>query len=148
MIAERIIIHCSATKNGVSVSANVIRKFHMEENGWSDIGYHLTIDVDGTLEMGRPLNEIGAHCRGENHNSIGICLIGTDRFSSAQFMALYYELKTLHQCFDIPPWRIYCHNQFKSAIEQGKTCPGFEIGELLAWYCGGYWDGIKRYLLD
>ena len=73
---DKIIIHCSATKEGVAVSTATIRNWHIKGRGWSDIGYHYVIQLDGTIDYGRPINRIGAHTKGENENSIGICYIG------------------------------------------------------------------------
>jgi N-acetylmuramoyl-L-alanine amidase len=134
MLANKITIHCSATKNGDPVDIEAIRKYHKEVNGWTDIGYHLVIDVNGSVGKGRPLNEVAAHVGGHNTDNIGICLVGTDRFSEAQFAALRVELDSLLKSFTIPKWAIYCHNQFDTAIKQGKTCPGMEINRLLTWY--------------
>lgn len=73
---NRIIIHCSATKAGENITAETIRKWHVEGNGWSDIGYHYVIKLDGTIEEGRPESRAGAHVKGHNADSIGICYIG------------------------------------------------------------------------
>lgn len=70
-----IIVHCSATREGKNIKAADIRRWHLHE-GYTDIGYHYVIDLDGTIEPGRPLDEIGAHCKGHNKDSIGICYVG------------------------------------------------------------------------
>lgn len=70
-----IIVHCSATKEGQNFSASDIDKWH-KERGFNSIGYHYIIKLDGTIEKGRDINEIGAHAKGYNTNSIGICYIG------------------------------------------------------------------------
>jgi len=129
----RITVHCSATKNGDSVSAKQIDEWH-RMRGFDRIGYHMTIDVDGTVEYGRGLNVQGAHVSGANEGNIGICLIGTNTFSDRQFTSLEYKLDSLFLLFDIRPWELHCHNEFPSAISQGKTCPGFSVTRLYAWY--------------
>ena len=83
---NEIIIHCSDTQEGCDVTAKDIRRWHTTPKekggrGWRDIGYHYVIRLDGTIELGRPLEKAGAHCigrKGEDHNShsIGICYIG------------------------------------------------------------------------
>ena len=73
---DKIIIHCSATPIGRDFSAKVIREWHVKGNGWDDIGYHYIVRLNGDLEYGRPVEIAGAHCRGHNKNSIGICYIG------------------------------------------------------------------------
>ena len=79
---DSIVIHCSATKEGVDYRVKDIDKWH-RERGFQMIGYHYVIDLDGTVELGRPLSMNGAHCNtaglsGESYNkhSIGICYVG------------------------------------------------------------------------
>ena len=73
---KEIIIHCSATREGQDISVDTIRKWHVEGRGWSDIGYHFYIDINGDIQKGRDIAKIGAHCSGHNRNSIGICYCG------------------------------------------------------------------------
>ena len=70
-----IIIHCSATREGVDYHASDIDMWH-RQRGWNGIGYHFVIDLDGTIETGRDITKVGAHCQGHNAGSIGICYIG------------------------------------------------------------------------
>ena len=70
-----IVIHCSATPNGQDFSAEDINRWHVNR-GWSEIGYHFIIRRDGRIEVGRDLDERGAHVKGHNTDSWGICLIG------------------------------------------------------------------------
>lgn len=70
-----IIIHCSATKAEQDFRAKDIDRWH-RERGWDGIGYHKVIDLDGTIEPGRSEAKPGAHCKGHNSDSIGICYIG------------------------------------------------------------------------
>ena len=70
-----IIIHCSATKAGQDFRAKDIDRWH-RERGWDGIGYHKVIDLNGTIEPGRSEAKPGAHCKGHNSDSIGICYIG------------------------------------------------------------------------
>ena len=79
---DAIVIHCSATRAGQDVRAADIDKWH-KERGFSEIGYHYVIDLDGTVEVGRPLTMDGAHCNtaglsglSYNKHSIGICYVG------------------------------------------------------------------------
>lgn len=57
------------------VSAETVHRWHLD-NGWSGIGYHFLIRKDGTVEQGRPLNMMGAHCYGENSHTVGINIVG------------------------------------------------------------------------
>ena len=79
---DAIVIHCSATREGQDVRASDIDKWH-KERGWAMIGYNYVIDLDGTVEVGRPLTRDGAHTntaglsgKAYNKHSIGICYIG------------------------------------------------------------------------
>lgn len=72
---KEIIVHCSATRPSQDIGAAEIRKWHLER-GFNDIGYHYVIRRDGAIEKGRSLNVAGAHCKGHNAYSIGICLVG------------------------------------------------------------------------
>lgn len=79
---DAIVIHCSATREGKPYYAKDVERWH-KERGFKCIGYHYVIDLDGTVEAGRPLNQQGAHANtpglsGESYNkhSIGICYIG------------------------------------------------------------------------
>ena len=72
---KHIVFHCSATKEGKSFDAKDIDAWH-KKNGWSGIGYHYVVLLDGTIEKGRPDEKIGAHVKGFNTNSIGVVYIG------------------------------------------------------------------------
>lgn len=75
MTPEAIIIHCTATPEGIDFKAKDIDLWHKEQ-GWKMIGYNYVIDLDGTIEVGRPLTMSGAHCKGWNNRSIGIVYVG------------------------------------------------------------------------
>ena len=70
-----IMIHCSATRAGRDYRAADIDKWHRQQ-GFAEIGYHFVVDLDGTIEVGRGIEKVGAHCRGHNAQSIGICYVG------------------------------------------------------------------------
>lgn len=93
---DSIIIHSSATRVGMDVRASDIRKWHLER-GFADIGYNFVIDLDGTVELGRPLTMNGAHCLGYNDHSIGICYVGgLDSFGNPYDSRTYAQKKSLH----------------------------------------------------
>ena len=75
-----IIIHCSASPYRRDDRAADIKAWHTlpppRGRGWSNIGYHYVIDLDGTIERGRPISQAGSHCKGHNAHSIGICYVG------------------------------------------------------------------------
>lgn len=133
---SEIIVHCTATQpawmQGQPTKAKVaeIRKWHVEERGWKDIGYHYLIDRDGTVAEGRPLDQVGAHTQGHNTGSIGISLIGgfgssaddkfADHFTSQQEFALRKLIGELKYRFSIT--KISGHNEYAN-----KACPGFRV---------------------
>ena len=59
---DEIIIHCAATPEGKNFTVAQIRDWHVNGNGWKDIGYHYVIYLDGSVHKGRPIEQVGAHC--------------------------------------------------------------------------------------
>ena len=126
-LVKEIIIHCSATREGQQISVDTIRDWHLAK-GWNNIGYHFYIDLDGTINKGRDIDKIGAHCKGHNRNSIGICYCGgvetdgktpKDTRTQEQKDSLLNVLKTLKAMY--PEAVIYSHNEFAN-----KACPSFD----------------------
>ena len=126
---DTIIIHCSATKPNQEVNAATIKKWHVEDNGWADIGYHFVINRNGEMEQGRSIEVIGAHCKGHNTESIGICLVGglddagnaQCNYTLSQFEELGRLLRALieqHRTIS----SIHGHNEFSN-----KACPCFDV---------------------
>ena len=123
----KIIVHCSATPDGRDVTAADIRKWHMAKD-WMDIGYHYVIRLDGTVEEGRNINLSGAHTKGYNAGSIGICYIGgcdenlepKDTRTEPQMYALYNLLKDLTKVYKNAS--LHGHNEFSR-----KACPSFSV---------------------
>lgn len=70
-----IVIHCSATYEGRPYDVEDIRAMH-KRRGFRDVGYHFVIKLDGTIQKGRDIDEMGAHVKGHNSHSIGVCYIG------------------------------------------------------------------------
>ena len=70
-----IVIHCTATESGVDYSAAQVRAWH-KHRGFRDIGYHFLIHLNGDIERGRPWDLPGAHAKGYNNTSVGICYVG------------------------------------------------------------------------
>ena len=126
-LVKEVIIHCSATREGQDVSVDTIRDWHLAK-GWNDIGYHFYIDLDGTIHKGRDIDKMGAHCKGRNRNSIGICYCGgveadgktpKDTRTQEQKESLLHVLKTIKAMY--PESMIYSHNEFAA-----KACPSFD----------------------
>lgn len=122
---HKLIVHCSDTPNDRHVTVDEIRRWHVEGNGWSDIGYHYVIYRNGNLMTGRNTSRNGAHCSGHNHDSIGVCLVGRDVFTEEHFATLKNLQATLKGFF--PTIKPYGHRDFSSH----KTCPNFDVKEVL-----------------
>jgi len=129
---NEIIIHCSATRENYLFKAADIDKWH-KQRGFDGIGYHFVIDLDGTVEAGRPIERAGAHCQGHNANSIGICYIGglasdgktaKDTRTEPQRIALRALVTTLKQVYNIT--KVTGHNAYAA-----KSCPCFRVPEEL-----------------
>ena len=116
------IIHCSDSLYG---DVQSIKRYHLSK-GWLDIGYHFVIKQDGTIELGRPLEKMGAHCKGHNKHSIGTCLIGRKVFTDKQFASLKKLHKTLVSA--IGELEVYGHYQ----LTENKTCPNFNAKQVLS----------------
>lgn len=125
-----IAVHCAATPEGKRFTAADIRSWHKAE-GWSDIGYHFVILLDGTIEVGRPLAIAGAHVAGYNARSVGICYIGgvsadgkqtpKDTRTPAQKAALLQLLGELKARW--PAAEIKGHRDY---LNVAKACPSFD----------------------
>jgi N-acetylmuramoyl-L-alanine amidase len=125
----KIIVHCTATKEGQTVTVADVTKWH-KTRGFRTIGYHYLIGLNGERWHGRPEIEIGAHCEGHNANSIGVCYVGgldatlkpKDTRTMPQKMALMAILKELKQKY--PQATIHGHREFAN-----KACPCFNVAE-------------------
>lgn len=126
-LIRRIIIHHSATDHG---DVETFRRHHMTVNGWSDVGYHYVIDnePDGEVQPGRPLAQAGAHARGANADSIGICLVGdgTPPPTPRQVAALVRLCVYLCDLYGVDPAQIIGHRDVCAT-----DCPGAYLYGLL-----------------
>ena len=124
---NKIIVHCSSTKEGRDFDIEDVRNWHVKGNKWKDVGYHYVIKLDGTVQKGRDVSVVGSHAYGHNKNSIGICYIGgLDSEGNAKdtrtkqqkdaLRSLYLELFNLYQC------EIIGHNEVSK-----KSCPCFNV---------------------
>ncbi len=131
MKANKIILHHSATKDSGTVSWNAIRRYHVNECAWAEIGYHFGIehiadsgDPQGSYEilLGRMIDQNGAHTTGQNGQAIGICFVGNyDEVEPSKEM-LWQGVKLcawLCRQLIIDPTQIFGHREFAN-----KTCPG------------------------
>lgn len=123
---DEIIIHCTATPALRHVTVLDIDRSH-RERGFDCIGYHYVVYLDGTVHAGRPVDRIGAHCKGHNARSIGVCYVGgldatmspADTRTPAQKLSLIKLLSDLRQRF--PRAVIHSHRDFAP-----KACPCFD----------------------
>lgn len=152
---NKIIIHCAATFPGQDIGVKEIRGWHVNGNGWSNVGYHFVIRRNGTIETGRPLEKAGAHTAGHNANSIGICMVGgiqdgkggdancdgvieefengqkgvpEANYTPEQWSALETIVREMSERF--PVATIHGHNEFTA-----KACPCFDVQK--------WWRGSK-----
>lgn len=124
-----IVVHCSATPVSADVGVQEIRDWHTQR-GFFDIGYHYVITRDGVLREGRPLEKAGAHAKGHNTSSIGVCLVGgvdsnnkpEANFSAVQYSTLESVLLHFMELYNIPSDRVLGHNEVSS-----KDCPCFNV---------------------
>lgn len=141
-----LVVHCSATPQGLDIGAKEIRGMHMDPRRpggpFADIGYHYVIRENGTIEKGRADDVIGAHVQGWNSNSLGICLVGgldlarkpANTFTPAQFESLEQLLRQLYLAYPIT--RTCGHRDLSPDLnhdgriepnEWMKQCPCFDV---------------------
>ncbi|CAL2092074.1 N-acetylmuramoyl-L-alanine amidase [Tenacibaculum sp. 190524A05c] len=135
-----IVVHCTATVEGVDFNASEINKWHINR-GWKEIGYHFVVKLNGEVEEGRPIEEKGAHVKGFNKNSIGVVYVGgldtnrmaKDTRTEAQKDSLHSLLFYLKSEF--PKATILGHRDFSPDLngngeiepfEYLKECPCFD----------------------
>ena len=128
---KKIVIHHSASVQGRGVDAATIHEWHMAApNKWSGIGYHHVILESGEIQHGRPHYWMGAHAKGHNKASIGICLIGDftkEQMTPMQNSSLRKLLLALLEMY--PSATVHGH---RDLMEEGYTeCPGFEVADYL-----------------
>jgi len=116
-----LVVHCSDTEDNRNLNARDIHKMHLDF-GWDGIGYHKVICRSGKIENGRPEYWIGAHVRGKNEISLGVCLIGRHKFTDEQFHSLENILKNWKKLY--PKAKILGHCDTGNTE---KTCPNFNI---------------------
>ena len=138
---DEIIVHCTASREGQEQTVEQIRRDHTTPvskggRGWSDIGYHYVVYLDGTVHEGRNVDVSGAHAANHNANSIGVVYVGgvenrpgvpyaqlkpkdtrTEQ-QKASLLALLMDLRKLY-----PTARIIGHRDVDT---HGKACPSFD----------------------
>ena len=132
---DYIVVHCTATPEDQAKTVDQIRAEHMKQ-GWSDIGYHYVITLDGQAHLGRDVDIAGSHVSGHNSNSIGVVYVGglesdpkkkyselkpKDTRTDAQKAALMSLLMDLRKLY--PYATILGHRDFQGVR---KACPSFD----------------------
>ena len=128
---NKIIIHCTATPENRPHDVADITRWHLAR-GFNTIGYHYLIHLDGTIEKGRPIEKQGAHCSGQNRNSIGICYVGgmTKDMKKAKDTRTKEQkdslIKLMHELIYKynKDMTIHGHNEYAN-----KACPSFNVQE-------------------
>jgi N-acetylmuramoyl-L-alanine amidase len=127
-----ITIHCSATPKGRDIGRNEINQMHIQR-GWSEIGYHFVIRINGTVEKGRALNKVGAHVGAHNQNNLGICLVGGVNENNVPLEGLHHYTHAQISALDMLLQE--CLDQWPNADVKGhrdwpavaKACPCFNV---------------------
>ena len=138
---NEIVIHCLATEQGKEFSVKQITKWHVKGRGFRNIGYHFVIHIDGKIERGRPLAQMGAYAKGHNRNSIGVVYVGglingkpADTRTVPQIHALRGLVEALKSAFNIV--KVVGHRDLSvdlngdgviSKQERMKECPCFDV---------------------
>ena len=128
---DEIIVHCTATPQGMAVSVSDIDRWH-RQRGFAGIGYHFVVYLDGTVHTGRPIDRAGAHCKGHNAHSIGIAYVGglnaaghaADTRTEPQCLALLQLVQDLME--EHPITSIHGHSEFAN-----RACPCFDVQQWL-----------------
>lgn len=146
---DEIILHCTATPEGREVTVAEIDSWH-RQRGFDGIGYHYIVHLDGTVEAGRPLAEVGAHCKGHNSRSIGIAYVGgCDRAGNPKDTRTDAQRKSLrlivsHFLDYYPGATVHGHREFAD-----KACPCFDVQrEFANAHAGDRQTDIFQYLND
>lgn len=123
---SKIILHCSASDSPYLDKISEIRRIHVQENHWKDVGYHYFIRKNGALEKGRDESVVGSHCKNENHDSIGVCLSGNAHFNTIQFIEAAKLVLDIQRRYNISDENVYPHCHFN----KNKTCPNFPLEDV------------------
>jgi len=142
---DLLVVHCAATRPTQDIGVREITQWHIQR-GFDTVGYHYVIRRDGTVETGRPETAIGAHVKGHNAHSIGICLVGgvntagkpENSFLPSQLAALTELLAQLRSRY--PDTRILGHRDLSPDLNKDgkitpnefiKACPSFDVATWL-----------------
>ena len=132
-----LIVHCTATPPNFMPNAtpaqrvDEVRRWHVEDNAWSAVGYHFLVDRGGQLLNGRPISKAGAHVKSHNSDTIGVSLFGgkggtkdqafEDNFTPKQGETLRKLINRLQSEYG-PDLKISGHHEYAN-----KACPCFDV---------------------
>ena len=125
---DLLVIHHTASPRTASVEE--IARWHARR-GMKGIGYHHVIGADGVLRPGRELERPGAHARGYNLHSIGLCVVGDNTrpehaWQDAQIESLLLYVQWFRTFF--PRALVLGHRDLAGA---STRCPGLDVSKLL-----------------
>lgn len=124
-----IVVHTTATPEGKDLDVKAIDRMH-RDRGFTGIGYHFIIKLDGTIQLGRPQEMVGAHVEGHNSNSVALSYIGgvtaegkaKDTRTPAQVVAMTDLIRDLMK--EYPNATVLGHRDFPKVR---KDCPCFDV---------------------
>jgi hypothetical protein len=139
---NKIIIHATASREGVEQTVEDITKEHVNHRHFRTIGYHFVVYLDGSIHEGRPIEEVGAHVVGHNKDSIGIAYVGgtdsngkpKDTRTEAQKEVLRNKVNELKQMF--PSAEVKGHRDYSEDLNKNgkierwewvKACPCWDV---------------------
>lgn len=139
---DMIVIHCSATRADVPLSPRQLEEMHWQR-GFDGCGYHYYVRRDGEICTMRPVDRPGAHAKGYNQHSIGVCYEGgldeqgrpADTRTELQKRSLRVLVRVL--AMDFQTRRIVGHRDLSPDLdgdgviepeEWTKVCPCFDVG--------------------
>lgn len=123
---NQIIIHYTETQEYQDFDIYDVREWH-KQRGFSEVGYHFLIKIDGIVEIGRDMDLIGAHCYGQNSDSVGICYVGgkctdgtlADTRTPEQMKSIQTVIDYVRAVYGHLP--VFGHNDYSD-----KVCPGYD----------------------
>ncbi len=119
---NKIVIHCTDSDDSLDIGAKQINEWHLAR-GFTMIGYHFVIRRNGKIEIGRFLDEVGAHVKGHNQRSIGICWVGRNQIDKKQYEMLKQLVSELQREYGLRVEDVLGHYE----LDHGKTCPNLDM---------------------
>lgn len=129
---DKIIIHTSDSPDTMDIGFEEINQWHKERgeweayDGWIFCGYHVIVRRNGLIEVGRPDNVAGVHCKGHNATSIGIVWVGRDKMTEEQHQMLLLLVSDKMDLYGLDIKHVFGHYEFNA----DKTCPNLDMENL------------------